>query len=251
MIADDLEPPDLLDLSVVIPAYNEEHRLPQTLLSILEYFDARKLSYEVIVVDDGSRDSTAKVVRQFSRLSPQVKLLMCPRNRGKGYAVRLGMMNALGALILYDDADGASPIEEFARLEAAMNLGADIAIGSRAIFAADTAVKTIFIRKAMGRVFNLLVNLLLLPQITDTQCGFKLFRRAVARRIFSQQHADGFSFDVEILFLAKRAGFKITEVPINWTNVPGSKVNLIKDSLLMFIDVVRFRLRDLFGGYSN
>jgi len=161
------------------------------------------------------------------------------------------MMNALGALILYDDADGASPIEEFARLEAAMNLGADIAIGSRAIFAADTAVKTIFIRKAMGRVFNLLVNLLLLPQITDTQCGFKLFRRAVARRIFSQQHADGFSFDVEILFLAKRAGFKITEVPINWTNVPGSKVNLIKDSLLMFIDVVRFRLRDLFGGYSN
>jgi dolichyl-phosphate beta-glucosyltransferase len=161
------------------------------------------------------------------------------------------MMNALGALILYNDADGASPIEELARLEESMNRGADVAIGSRALHSDETAVRTIFIRKAMGRVFNGLVNLLLLPQIADTQCGFKLFRRSVARELFSRQRADGFSFDVEILFLARRLNFVVKEVPINWTNIPGSKVNLVKDSTLMFLDVVRFRLRDLFGGYGD
>ena len=251
MSSHDLEAHDRLELSVVIPAYNEEHRLPSTLLSILEYLDGRSVKYEVIVVDDGSRDATARLVRQFARLSPQVKLLMCPRNRGKGFAVRLGMMNALGDLVLYDDADGASPIEELARLEEAIQGGADIAIGSRAIFAKDTAVKTILIRKMMGRIFNTLVNVVLLPKIADTQCGFKLFKRAAARQLFALQRADGFSFDVEVLFLARRAGFAVAEIPINWTNIPGSKVSLVRDSFLMFVDVVRFRLTDLFGGYKK
>ncbi len=246
----DIDAEDRVALSVVIPAFNEERRLPQTLLSVVEYLDARAETYEVIVVDDGSRDTTAKLVRQFSRLSPRVRLLACPQNHGKGFAVRLGIMNAVGERILYEDADGASPIEELVRLEAELQKGADIAIGSRAMVSAETAVRTIWLRKFMGRVFNFLVNVIVVPGIEDTQCGFKLFTRDAARFLFSRQQAEGFSFDVEIIFLAQRAKLQIAEVPVNWTNIPGSKVNLVKDSILMLADVVRFRVRDLMGSYG-
>ena len=239
------------DISVVIPAYNEELRLPKTLLSVVEYFKSRGGTYEILVVDDGSTDKTSQIVRQFEVLSPHVRLLVYPQNRGKGYAVRFGMLNARGHRLLFNDADGATPIEEVERLEESLLAGANVAIGSRAMYSRETAVATVWYRKIIGRTFNGIVNLLLLPGIADTQCGFKLFEHHVARHIFSRQRAERFSFDCEILYLARKSGCRIVEVPINWTNIPGSKVNLVKDSAAMFVDLLKFRLRDFFGGYGD
>ena len=236
--------------SIVIPAYNEEERLPSTLEDTLAFLDQKGVEYEVIVVDDGSSDGTAELVQKFAKNSPRVRLLTYPKNRGKGYAVRLGMLNARGNVVLYADADGATPIEEIERLQRAVDQGAEVVIGSRAMYSKETQVKTVIHRKILGRVFNGVVNFVVVPGIADTQCGFKMFPRAVAQDIFSRQRSEGFSFDVEVLFLAGKLGYKITEVPINWTNIPGSKVNLVKDSMLMLIDVFKFRLRDLFRGYK-
>lgn len=239
----DIDAEDRVALSVVIPAFNEERRLPQTLLSVVEYLDARAETYEVIVVDDGSRDTTAKLVRS-SCLSPRVRLLACPQNHGKGFAVRLGIMNAVGERILYEDADGASPIEELVRLEAELQKGADIAIGSRAMVSAETAVRTIWSANSWGRVFNFLVNVIVVPGSRIRSADLNSLP-GMPLGFFSRQQAEGFSFDVEIIFLAQRAKLQIAEVPVNWTNIPGSKVNLVKDSILMLADVVRFRVRDL------
>lgn len=236
-------------ISIVVPAYNEEKRLGTTLASICGYFDKRAESYEVLVVDDGSTDSTAKFVKEMEGKFKELRLLTYPRNRGKGYAVKFGMTNAKGDLLLFDDADGASPIEEIERLRQAISEGADIAIGSRAVFSKETGVKAVWYRKLLGRAFSVLVRILVLPEIADTQCGFKLFTRKAGDYLFSRQQAEGFSFDVELLFLARQAGFQIAEVPINWTNIPGSKVNLVKDSFFMAVDLLRFRIRALFGGY--
>lgn len=240
-----------VDLSVIIPAFNEEDRLPKTLLSVVEYLESRDPTFEVIVVDDGSSDKTAQVVQKFHHLSEKVRLISYQRNRGKGYAVRFGMINARGGRLLYNDADGATPIEELERLEEAIDAGSEIAIGSRAMFSRETNVKTVWYRKFIGRVFNGFVNFMVLPGIADTQCGFKMFVRPAAQYIFSRQRAERFSFDVELLFLARKAGFRIAEVPINWVNVPGSKVNLVKDSIHMGLDICKFRLRDFFGGYRH
>lgn len=244
-------PRDEVDISIVIPAYNEECRLPKTLLSIVGYFGRRKLTYEIIVVDDGSRDHTVQQVQQFQIHSPQVKLLSLPQNRGKGFAVRSGVLSARGKLILFNDADGATPIEEIERLENAIHSGAQVAIGSRALISKDTHVETHWHRIVLGRMFNAVVNFLLLPGIADTQCGFKMFLKPVAHSIFSKQTADRFSFDVEVLFLARKFGYTITEVPVNWVNQPGSKVNLVRDSARMFFDMVKFRIRDLLGWYGE
>ena len=239
-----------LDLSVVIPAYNEESRLPKTLLSVYEYLHARQLSYEIIVVDDGSSDETSTVVKQFVCLTNSVKLISYPQNRGKGFAVRSGILASKGRLVLFNDADGATPIAELERLETAISNGAQVAIGSRAMVSRDAEVKTVWYRKFIGRIFNALVNLLILPGIADTQCGFKLFTRRAALFLFGRQRAERFSFDVEILYLARRTGLRIAEVPINWTNVPGSKVDLALDSARMLRDVLLFRARGMFGRYG-
>ncbi|MEY4667950.1 MAG: hypothetical protein RL518_649 [Pseudomonadota bacterium] len=231
-----------VELSVVVPAFNEERRLPPTLIDIIDFFDRKGISYEVIVIDDGSTDGTAEVVRKFERVRSQVRLIQLPRNYGKGHAVRLGVLNCRGVRILFADADGATPIQEFERLEAAITGGADIAIGSRALASADTKVATSLHRRLLGRVFNKCVNLILLPSIADTQCGFKMFTRKAAIFLFRRQRADRFSFDVELLYMAHKANLTIKEVPINWTNVPGSKVSLVRDSLSMFRDVFRFRV---------
>lgn len=231
-----------VELSVVVPAFNEERRLPPTLIDIIDFFDRKGISYEVLVIDDGSKDSTAEVVRKFERVRHQVRLIQLPKNYGKGHAVRLGVLNSRGARVLFADADGATPIQEFERLEAAVAGGADIAIGSRALASADTKVATSIHRRLLGRVFNKCVNLILLPTIADTQCGFKMFTRKAAMFLFRRQRADRFSFDVELLYMAHKADLNIKEVPINWTNVPGSKVNLVHDSLAMFRDVFRFRV---------
>lgn len=231
-----------VQLSVIIPAYNEERRLPPTLIDVIDFFDRRSISYEVLVIDDGSKDGTAEVVRKFERVRNQVRLIQLPRNYGKGHAVRLGVLNSRGSQILFADADGATPIQEFERLEAALSAGADIAIGSRALASKDTKVATSIHRRLFGRVFNKCVNMILLPSIADTQCGFKMFTRKAALFLFRRQRADRFSFDVELLYMAHKAHLAVTEVPINWTNVPGSKVNLVIDSLSMFRDVFRFKV---------
>ena len=229
-------------LSIIIPAYNEERRLPPTLIDVIDFFDRKSISYEVLVIDDGSKDGTAEVVRKFERVRNQVRLIQLPRNYGKGHAVRLGVLNSRGARILFADADGATPIQEFERLEAALSAGADIAIGSRALASKETKVATSIHRRLFGRVFNKCVNMILLPSIADTQCGFKIFTRKAALFLFRRQRADRFSFDVELLYMAHKADLAVTEVPINWTNVPGSKVNLVLDSLSMFRDVFRFKV---------
>lgn len=231
-----------IEVTVVVPAYNEERRLPPTLIDIIDYFDQKGMAYEVIVIDDGSRDGTAEVVRKFERVRQQVRLIQLPKNYGKGHAVRLGVLNSRGEKVLFADADGATPIQEFERLEKALSAGSDIAIGSRALASTDTKVATSIHRRALGRMFNKCVNFILLPSIADTQCGFKMFKRKAAMFLFKRQRADRFSFDVELLYMAHKAGLAVKEVPINWRNVPGSKVNLVVDSLCMFRDVFRFKV---------
>ena len=231
-----------IEVTVVVPAYNEERRLPPTLIDIIDYFDRKGMAYEVIVIDDGSRDGTAEVVRKFERVRQQVRLIQLPKNYGKGHAVRLGVLNSRGEKVLFADADGATPIQEFERLEKAISAGSDIAIGSRALASTDTKVTTSIHRRALGRMFNKCVNFILLPSIADTQCGFKMFKRKAAMFLFKRQRADRFSFDVELLYMAHKAGLAVKEVPINWRNVPGSKVNLVVDSLCMFRDVFRFKV---------
>ncbi len=227
--------------SVVIPAFNEENRLPSTLESVCKFMPELKRDFEVIVVDDGSSDRTSEIVRAQMASYPELKLITFEKNRGKGAAVREGILAASGDFVLFNDADGATPISEFSRLLTPMERGADVVIGSRALASSETRVVTSWHRKFIGRTFNTLVNILIVPGVADTQCGFKLFRREAARQIFSLQRADRFSFDVEVLFLARKLGLKIVEQSVNWQNVPGSKVNLIHDSLQMFRDILRFR----------
>ncbi|MCO6429596.1 MAG: glycosyltransferase family 2 protein [Deltaproteobacteria bacterium] len=233
----------LLDLSVVIPAYNERWRILGTLLEMIEYLEKISVRYEVIVVDDGSSDETQELVGRLARLRPQIRIIRHETNRGKGHAVRSGVLAAQGKRVLFADADGATPAAELHRLSQALDQGADVAIGSRAVFAEDVRVSTWFHRKYLGRFFNLIVNILIIPGIADTQCGFKLFTNSAGKFLFSFSRSEGFSFDVEILYLAKRAGLSVREIPVNWTNIPGSKVNVIIDGLKMLRDIIIFRLR--------
>ncbi|MCB0317150.1 MAG: glycosyltransferase family 2 protein [Bdellovibrionales bacterium] len=229
------------EISVIIPAYNEENRIKPTLDSYNAYLKQNYNKYQIIVISDGSTDKTCEIVNNFSKEEDSIQLVDLVFNRGKGFAVRTGMLHGKGKRLIFADADGASPIEELARLEQAINEGADVAIGSRAKISKETKIKTALHRKVIGRIFNGLVNFLAVPHIEDTQCGFKLFTNEACKLVFSKQLSTGFSFDVEILMIAQRTGLKISEVPINWVNVPGSKVNLVTDSIKMFIDIIKFR----------
>lgn len=231
-------------LSVVVPAYNEEERLPETIAAIEAYLSRQSYTWELIVVDDGSRDDTVGAARAaFSQ--PHSRVEKNPRNMGKGATIRNGMTkHARGRYRLFTDADNSTPIEETGKLLKAMRRrGADIAIGSRALKGSKLEVRQPFYREMMGRVFNTMVQLLAVPGIHDTQCGFKLFTRKAAEEIFPRQTLDGFSFDVEVLHIARRLGFRTIEVPVRWINSPASRVSPIRDSIRMFADVVRIRLR--------
>lgn len=232
-----------IEISIVVPAYNEQWRIPATLISIIDYFDARGTEYEVIVVNDGSKDDTVAIVQKFEKIRTQVRLISLSRNRGKGEAVKSGMLNAHGKYVLFCDADGATPIQEFERLKKAIDNGAQVAFGSRAMLSSETEVKTVWYRKIIGRTFNLFVNTLLIGEVKDTQCGFKLFTKQSARFLFERQILEGFAFDVEILYLAKKAGMQIQEVAVNWQNVAGSKVNLVVDSTKMFLELFKVLLK--------
>ena len=245
--------PPLPSLSVIIPAYNEANRLPPTLRRIVGHLETRQAPYEILVVDDGSKDETAEVVERLADRHAQIRLLRSPVNMGKGAAVRHGMEAAQGDLQLFTDADGATPIEELERLEAAVSAGADLAIGSRALAsrAAGFTVRAGWYRSALGSLFNALVQRLGIQGVSDTQCGFKLFRRAIARDLFSVSCVDGYAFDLELLYVAKRRGYRIAEVPVNWTDQPGSKVRPWRDGLVMIRELLGVRRRDMFGFYHR
>ena len=228
--------------SVIIPAFNESERLPPYLEEIVGYFEGRGDPYEVIVVDDGSRDGTADRVRAVAGRAP-VRVIPLAGNEGKGAAVRHGMLAAVGAYRLFTDADGATPIAELKRLEAALAAGADVAIGSRTVVDPGVAVVARRHRVMAGRVFNWVVAHLGLSDIGDSQCGFKAFTARAAEATFSKLRTRGFGFDVELLLLAKRAGFRIAEVAVNWADKPGSKVGVLKTGPWMFGEIVRTRLR--------
>lgn len=239
------------ELSVVIPAYNEERRLPPYLAGIIAYLETQPFSSEVIVVDDGSQDGTAAIVERFAAQNARVRLLRLPQNKGKGYAVKSGMLKASGRLRLFADADGATPIVELAGLKKAIETCADVAVGSRALQDDAHTVKTRFHRKMMGTVFNFIVRTLTVRGINDTQCGFKLFTAEAANSVFPLQHIYDFGFDVEVLYICHKKGFRIVEVPVNWADIPGTKVKIIRDSLRMFKDVVKIRLNDWLGIYQE
>ena len=241
---------DSLRWSVVIPAYNEEKRLPAYLRKTIAYFDDRGEAYEVIVVDDGSHDETVNVVERFQVDAPSVRLIKLVENRGKGCAVRTGMLETKGTLCLFTDADGATPIRELERLERALANGADIAIGSRTARDPTRVVQERVFRKISGSIFNIAVRSLGVTGITDTQCGFKLFRAPVARALFSVLQCDGFSFDVELLFLGQRWKYRIAEVPIQWTEQAGSKVRIVRDGRRMIYDIWTVRRNYQRGLYA-
>lgn len=233
--------------SVVIPAYNEASRLPPYLEKVVAYLDERGEPYEVLVADDGSRDETPAVVEKMGRAHPEVRLLRSARNEGKGAAVRRGILAARGTFRLFADADGATPIGELARLEAALREGADVAIGSRALPDPTVSRTSRSHRVAAGRVFNWLVGKMGLRGIMDSQCGFKAFTAAAAERLFGELVTSGFSFDVELLLRAQAAGYRIAEVPVTWNDQPGSKVGVLKNGPAMAWEIVMTRMRMRMG----
>jgi dolichyl-phosphate beta-glucosyltransferase len=243
--------PQAPDITIVIPSYNEEARLERTVRDAVAYFRTDGRPFELIVVDDGSRDETSGLARRLGDELPEVRLIRLAANHGKGYAVRTGVVNARGRTVLFADADGATPWPELGRLEAALAAGADLAVGSRALHAAGVSVKAKLYRRVIGRVFHALVELLTVRNVKDTQCGFKLFRATVAHDLFSRMRMNGFSFDVELLVMAERRGYRVAEVPVNWEHKPGSKVNLTVDSLRMAVDLFRIRGHCLSGEYET
>jgi glycosyltransferase involved in cell wall biosynthesis len=237
-------------LSVVVPAYKEAARIGPTLQRIAEYVAEQSWDTEIIVVLDGGPVDTAAAVARAQEKHPIILVLDNGGNRGKGYSVRRGMLVARGRYVLFSDADLSTPIEESARLINALEAGADVAIGSRALEQSRVTVHQPWWRESMGRTFNWFVQRLTVQGIRDTQCGFKGFRGDAARRIFALQRLDRFAFDVEVLWIAQHLGLKVVELPVTWVNSPASTVNPIRDSSRMLLDLLRIRVNH-WGGHYN
>ncbi|MGC1406318.1 MAG: dolichyl-phosphate beta-glucosyltransferase [Candidatus Dormiibacterota bacterium] len=232
-----------LDLSLIVPAFNEETRLPPSLALIRGELDQAGRVYQVIVVDDGSRDGTSEMVEQAKLTWPQLQLIVLDRNQGKGAAVRAGMLAATGRLRLFTDADLSTPLPEMLKLEAAIGAGAGIAIGSRALPGSRVELHQPRHRELMGKAYNQLLRRLLLPGVRDSQCGFKMFTAAAAISCFTPLETPGFGFDAEVLLRARRSGISIAEVPVVWRNSIGTRVSSLRDGGQMLADVVRLRRR--------
>lgn len=228
-------------LSIVIPAYNEENRIGESLRKINDYLKTQNYEYEIIVVDDGSKDRTVEILMEYSNKISHLKILNNNHNQGKGYSVKKGIFKSKGDIILFTDADLSTPIEEIDKLLGCFNKGYHIAIGSRALPDSDIKIYSAWYRQLMGKTFNKIIRLVLNLDYYDTQCGFKCFQRAAALEVFESLQLNGFSFDVEALYIAKQRGLKVKEVPVCWYNSPESKVKLIRDSSRMFWDILKIR----------
>ncbi len=237
--------------SIVIPAYNEATRLGATLDRILAHIDECRWNAEVLVVNDGSTDDTAQIIQQYAARHPALRLLENPGNRGKGYSVRNGMLHATGQLILFSDADLSSPIEETDKLFAALAAGADVAMGSRWLRAELQTQRQPLHRQLFGRIFNLALRLILGLRYRDTQCGFKAFTHRAAQTIFPLQHIERWGFDPEILFLARKFGLKVEEVPVEWAHSEGTRLHPLRDGIRMFLELLKIRWYGLTGKYDG
>lgn len=247
-------------ITIVVPAYNEQRRLPATLTSIIAFVTTQQYEAEIIVVDDGSTDGTVEQVADAQMSYPQLRIVRNP-HRGKGYAVRTGMLLAQGRYVLFTDADLAVPMSEWSKLEPLLEAGSEVVIGTREGLGARRIGEPRY-RHFMGRVFNLIVRLVALGGIQDTQCGFKAFQREAAQRIFESVQLYGAdarpvsgaavtAFDVEVLFLARKFGYRIREVPVTWQYGEETKVDPLRDSWRNFSDVLRVRWNDLRGRYGT
>ena len=237
--------------SIVIPAYNEGTRLAPTLERVLGYVHAQGWDAEVIVVNDGSRDNTADLVRSFAAKDPVVHLVENPGNHGKGFSVRNGMLHARGRVMIFSDADLSSPIEEAPKLLRALEEGADVAIGSRWLKAETQTLRQPLHRQLFGRIFNILLRVTLGLPFADTQCGFKAFKRAAAQAIFPLQKIERWGFDPEILFLARKFGFRVKEVPVAWGHSGETRIHPILDGAKMFQEMLRIRWYSVSGKYDG
>ena len=237
--------------SIVIPAFNESARIPATLQSVVSCIRERGWRAEVIVVNDGSSDSTAELVRAFVRNAPEVRLVENPGNRGKGYSVRSGMLQAQGDVVLFTDSDLSAPIEEAERLFAAIAQGADIAIGSRWLESGRQTHRQPFYRQFFGRCFNAVTRVIMGLRFADTQCGIKAFTRAAAQTVFQLQTIERWGFDPEILFIALQRGYRVVEVPVSWAHDERSRISYLKDGLKMLEEIAIIRWNALRGRYGK
>ncbi len=242
--------PTVPDLSVIIPSFNEESRLSATLERIAAYLSTSGRKAEILVVDDGSKDGTAAVAEYFRIKIPTLRVVSNGVNRGKGYSVRHGMLEARGHIALFTDADLSAPIEEAGKLIAALETN-DVAIGSRAMDRSLISVHESRFREFAGIIFNKIVRVILWLPFVDTQCGFKAFRRENCAIIFEQQTIERFGFDPELLYLARRHGLRTVEIPVRWGHSPATKVSMLHDSIQMFIDVFTIRWNSLRGRYPR
>lgn len=236
--------------SIVIPAYNESARLGLTLEKIMACIADSQWDAEIVVVNDGSRDNTADIARSFAERFPQISVIENPGNRGKGYSVRNGMLHTTGRVLLFSDADLSSPLEEAARLFSAIQAGADVAIGSRWLDADLQTRKQPLYRQLFGRIFNLVLRVVLGLKFKDTQCGFKAFTREAALAIFPLQRIERWGFDPELLFLSRKMGFSAVEVPVRWAHSSGTRLHPLRDGFRMFCDVLQIRWNSITGKYS-
>jgi glycosyltransferase involved in cell wall biosynthesis len=237
--------------SIVIPAYNESARIPATLQSVVDCIRQHGWDAEVLVVNDGSSDSTAEVVRAFAAANPEVRLLENPGNRGKGYSVRSGMLQAHGEIVLFTDADLSAPIEEAEGLFAAIAEGADIAIGSRWLETKRQTIRQPFYRQFFGRCFNGVTRFIMGLKFADTQCGFKAFTRAAAQTVFQLQTIERWGFDPEILFIALKRGYVVKEVAVSWAHDERTRMSYLKDGIKMLQEIAIVRWNALTGRYGK
>jgi glycosyltransferase involved in cell wall biosynthesis len=237
--------------SIVIPAYNESARVSVTLEKVLAHVAQRGWDAEIIVVDDGSSDNTAEIIRSYAEKNPRLRLLQNPGNRGKGYSVRNGMLYAQGEISLFSDADLSSPIEEADKLFAAIAGGADIAVGSRWLRRELQTQPQPFYRQIFGRAFNLMLRIVLGLRFKDTQCGFKAFTDRAAKAIFPLQKIERWGFDPELLYLARKLGFKVAEVPVQWAHREGTRISPLRDGTRMFGEMLKIRWNGLTGKYDH
>jgi dolichyl-phosphate beta-glucosyltransferase len=237
--------------SIVIPAYNEGARIANALEAVVDCIRERKWSAEVVVVDDGSRDQTAEIVRAYAKDHPEVRLLQNPGNHGKGYSVRNGILHSFGEVVMFTDADLSAPIEEAEGLFAAIASGADIAIGSRWLERTRQTIRQPLYRQFFGRCFNGVTRFVMGLPYADTQCGFKAFTRAAAQTVFQLQTIERWGFDPEILFIARKRSYRIEEVPVSWAHDERTRISYLKDGMRMLEDIAIVRWNALLGRYNK